>query len=152
MPFNIMCFFPDLLSPLSHGGPTSVLWVLLETGGFSSSVLHSWESQTLTVLPFLHQRGLHPLIQLRAVLPWGRDSTGKVLFSVSSVSKHGFFFVCFFFFTSGVLEQPTLRLDFYKVSLICGFLPKSALSRFSFTVAQRSWNRFTGSCWVCNPY
>lgn len=104
MPFNIMCFFPDLLSPLSHGGPTSVLWVLLETGGFSSSVLHSWESQTLTVLPFLHQRGLHPLIQLRAVLPWGRDSTGKVLFSVSSVSKHVFFFVCFFFFTSGVLE------------------------------------------------
>lgn len=96
MPFNIMCLLPDLLPPPSHGGPTSVLWVLLERGGFSSSVLHSWESQALTVLPFLHQRGLHPLIQLRAVLPWGRDSTGKVLFSVSSVSKLVFVFVLFF--------------------------------------------------------
>lgn len=123
MPFNIICFFPDLLPPTSHGCPTSVLWVLLERNGLSSNVLHSWESQTLTILPFFHQRGHRPS-STPCNMGLGKRWQWQSSFCLQWVQT------CIFLFSSDVRNSPSLRLNFYKVSLICGFVPKSALSRF----------------------
>ena len=45
---------------------------------------------------------------------------------------------------------------FWKAGLIQGLsyrgcLPKSVLSRFSLTMAERGWGRFVCPCWVRSP-
>lgn len=117
MPFgNLTCLFLELLPPpsppLGHGGPFSVLWVLLRGNGFLQQ--HPpWLGKRLAVRPLSCGRGYHWLGQPCAVLPWGRGSVGaiallqRVEICIITPQRHA--------------EIPLGRLDLFKVSFVVGF-------------------------------
>lgn len=114
--------------------------------GFSGSIPYSWSSQALThCSPFPLQESL-PLAISALHSPWDRGSTGKVLFlSIVSLSIYNLL-------QQTVLEYLTGKLNFYKVSLIHGCLPKLTRFRFFPTMTERSWGQFTQFCWLHSQY
>lgn len=56
-----------------------------------------------------------------------------------------------FFSTAKCWNLSWGSLNFYKVSLVCGYVPKSVLSRFSPMAIQRVWGPFSSFRWFCSP-
>lgn len=101
--------------------------------------------------PCTHQQ-LLPLLCLDKAL-----SAGKVHLSLSSAVKGFCLFVCFFPFPFPISSTECCNLssgnlNIYKVSLTCGCLLKSALSRFTLSAAKKDWGQFIDSCWFNSPY
>lgn len=91
-------------------------------GGFGEPVTHSQ-------LSFPHRRGCCRRVYALAVsLPL-------------SVPLKLVFLLVFFFSHMVCWTLPPGRLDFHNYSLVCGYLPSAALSRFSPTTADRGWGR-----------
>ena len=59
---------------------------------------------------------------------WGKGDDGKVLLTLSSVSKLVCVCVCIICIPVKCWKLSLVILDFYKVSFICGYLTKSAIS------------------------
>ena len=144
----LICLFPDLLFPSSHGGPASVLWVLLERNEFlQQCAAQLGQLSTHSTLSFSScGRGHHWLVQPQAVSPWEGQQWKSSSYSFQCIQ------ICNFFSPIVCWNLPSGRLDFYKVSLAHGCLLQSVLSRFYLTVAERGWGRFTGSCWLHSLY
>lgn len=120
--------FLDVLPPHSCGDvpQTSGHWE--RKVGFSSIALHSWEvGYSLTTLYFFTG-------ELTA------SSFSPTLFCLEEGQSSSYPLQCFeayFFFSNGRLNHSPGSLDFQKACPICGCLPKSVLSRFSPTMADR---------------
>ena len=100
--------------------------------------------------PCTHQQ-LLPLLCLDKVL-----RAGKVHLSLSNAVK-GFWDFFFFLFPFPISSTECCNLssgnlNIYKVSLTCGCLLKSALSRFTLSAAKKDWGQFIDSCWFNSPY
>lgn len=86
MLFDIFIFFLIYLL-LLIGGPTSILWVLLERNGLLQQCSTQLEQPAVTLFsPFPPYKFLPPL-QICTMLPQGRGSTSQVPLTVSTVSK-----------------------------------------------------------------
>ena len=100
---------------------------------FSDCIPHSQGSLALTHhSPFPQCKRWHCWI----VQPWALFSSwggvsGKVPLTIYIASK-----LTFFLFQWSFGNHPLGNLDFWKFSLICEYLPRSALSRFSTTQAR----------------
>ena len=77
-------------------------------------------------------------------------SDGKVHLSLSNAVK-GIFFP-FPISSTECWNLSSGNLNIYKVSLTCGCLLKSALSRFTLSAAKKDWGQFIDSCWFNSPY
>ena len=141
---NFTCFSPAILPPPNHGTSDLVLWMLQKR---SESLLlypmHLGElSARSAALPFPggrnHRLGSCCLALNCAALGEGWCGT-LTLYLLPTIVHH------FFFFSREVLElllwKPWLLQRFS-----CLWVAKPAFSRYTWTVAKRVWNWFTGYC------
>lgn len=111
--------------------------------GFFSCVLHSWGSWTLSSSGDVTTGSFSPLLCSLG----GRGGAGKVPFTFSTGPILVGFCFCFCFSSPLQCWILSLRnLDFYKVSLICEYLPKLALSMISLTGAEEGWGQSISTC------
>lgn len=117
----------------------------------------AWEKGVSSELPYWARGASHSQLSFSprrgccrrvfTLLPWCRGGTGRVSLPLSVPLKLVFLLV--FFFSHMVFwNLPSGRLDFHNYSLVCGYLPSAALSRFSPTTADR----IGPGCWFCRPY
>lgn len=114
--------------------------------GFSRIVLQSWDSQSLTALLYPQQEMLLPdsvhTVTVTLVEGWHWQSS---FFSFCCIETH--LFSCFFF-TRGVLESSPQKGWTFTHSLVCAYLPKVAVSKFSQPWLGGVWQ----VCWFRSPY
>ena len=151
MPFDtvfLSAFLLVLFAPASHGGPISVLWVLLEKNGFLQ--LHRVQLEKSALISCSSFSLLERWRPTACSSPWGtKDSTGKVL-TVAPVSKpiHILHIVtccknaCHIF-----LLQWHARISLWKAwtsaisVLSVGTCPVSALCKFFLYCHEMIWDR-----------
>lgn len=115
--------------------------------GFISSIPHNWSSHTfICCSPFHQQERLQPSSSAPHDATFGKGCCWQFLLPCP---LHLSFYL---FFSPREWSLSWGRLDFYKGSLTCGYLPKSALFWFYPNVAQRGSDWFVCSCWCLSPY
>lgn len=136
---NLSCFPPSWISHFYTLDAVGEKWVF-------PAVFHTVEvaGNSLTTLPFPCGIGCFWLVHPCTVLPWERNSVGKVLFSLSNESNS-------FFFSNRMLLSLLWKAGLLKGSLFCGCLPKSPLSWFSLIPAERGCGQFASFCSFHSP-
>ena len=143
MPCDILiCLLPNL-PPASHGGPASVLWVLLERNGFLQQHL-TQQGQLGRNSPLLFplQRGCCQIVQPHAMSCWGRVNADKVSLTLSVCPNS---FVWVYFLLQWHLESPFVRAGFLQILSCPSVSAQVSISRFSLTAAEKGECKFTGS-------
>lgn len=146
MPFDILlCLFPALPTTPSHGGPASVLWVLLERNGFLR-ILHNWSIWVLIhYSPFFCERGHCQLVQFCSVWLWRRNNAGKVSLTCFRASKFMFFFL------QGNIELSPQEGQTFTKSLLS---LSGQISTFQVLpyMSKKRWAQYVGFCWFHRQY
>lgn len=108
---SLICLFPDLLPPPCHGGPTSILLVLLEGSGFLQLCPEHCNSQAITDCSPLPLPERSVLLESSPVqFPWVRAALGTFLLLLPPLWPNSHFIS-----SSGVLESPLRKAGFLQI-------------------------------------
>lgn len=138
MLFDILiCLFLDLFSSPSHGGPTSILWVLQRKTNLCTARVagHSFTA------PFSSQERFPAASSTLYSVAFGNGRHWQ-----SSSYPFQCLQTCNFFCYIGVLESLLGKAGPPQGPFICGCLPKSAFSWFFLTTVERVCDLFVNSC------